>query len=110
MIKGGLCMSGMYDMKPVRLSKRSSYVRFTDEMEHAMSSQRHLDMLRAPVIVTYGTDETPEFQRQNRDFVAAVKAAGKPRELVEAAQLTITSRWGNRSPIPTARTAAPRSR
>ena len=29
--------------KPVRLSKRSSYVRFTDEMEDAMSAQRHLD-------------------------------------------------------------------
>ena len=41
MVKGGLCMSGMYDMKPVRLSKRSSYVKFTDEMEQAMSSQRH---------------------------------------------------------------------
>jgi arylformamidase len=24
-VKGGLCMSGMYDMKPVRLSKRSLY-------------------------------------------------------------------------------------
>ena len=84
-IKGGLCMSGMYDMKPVRLSKRSSYVKFTDEMEHAMSSQRHLDLLRVPVIATYGTNETPEFQRQNRDFVAAVKAAGKPIELVVGA-------------------------
>ncbi len=41
-IKGGLCMSGMYDMKPVRLSKRSSYIKFTDEMEQAMSSLRHL--------------------------------------------------------------------
>jgi arylformamidase len=83
-IKGGLCMSGMYDMKPVRLSKRGSYVKFTDEIEHAMSSQRHLDMLRAPIIVTYGTNETPEFQRQSRDFAAAVKAAGKPVELVVA--------------------------
>ncbi|HEY1363309.1 MAG TPA: alpha/beta hydrolase, partial [Xanthobacteraceae bacterium] len=73
-VKGGLCMSGMYDMKPVRLSKRSAYVKFTDEMEQAMSSQRHLDLLRAPIIVTYGTHETPEFQRQNRDFAAAVKA------------------------------------
>jgi arylformamidase len=82
-IKGGLCMSGMYDMKPVRLSKRSSYVKFTDAMEQAMSSQRHLDLLRAPIIVTYGSNETPEFQRQNRDFAAAVKAAGKPVELVE---------------------------
>src|SRR5882724_8713516 len=84
MIRGGLCMSGMYDMKPVRISKRSSYVKFTDAMEQAMSTQRHLDKLRAPVVVTHGTDETPEFQRQNLEFVAAVKAAGKPTELVVA--------------------------
>jgi arylformamidase len=83
-IKGGLCMSGMYDMKPVRLSKRSSYVHFNDEMEQAMSSMRHLDFLRAPVTITYGTKETPEFQRQNRDFFAAVKAAGKPAQIIEA--------------------------
>jgi arylformamidase len=83
-VKGGLCMSGMYDMKPVRLSKRSSYVKFTDPMEEAMSSQRHLTLLRTPITVTYGTNETPEFQRQNRDFVVAVKAAGKSAELIEA--------------------------
>jgi arylformamidase len=83
-IKGGLCMSGMYDMKAVRLSKRNTYVKFNDDMEQAMSSQRHLDLLRAPIIVTYGTNETPEFQRQNRDFAAAVKAAGKPLELIAA--------------------------
>jgi arylformamidase len=83
-VKGGLCMSGMYDMKPVRLSKRSSYVKFTDAMENAMSSQRHLNLLRAPIVVTYGTNETPDFQRQSRDFAAAVKAAGKPVELIEA--------------------------
>jgi arylformamidase len=85
MIKGGLCMSGMYDMKPVRLSKRSTYVKFNDEMEQSMSSQRQLDLLRAPIAVTYGTNETPEFQRQSRDFAAAVKAAGKPVALTEAA-------------------------
>jgi arylformamidase len=84
MIKGGLCMSGMYDMKPVRLSQRSSYVKFDDDMEDKMSSQRHIDQLNAPIVVTYGTNETPEFQRQNRDFAAAVKAAGKPAELIEA--------------------------
>jgi arylformamidase len=83
-VKGGVCASGMYDLKPVRLSKRSSYIKFTDEMEEAMSSQRHLDLLRAPVTVTYGTHETPEFQRQNRDFAAAMKAAGKPVELIES--------------------------
>ena len=75
-------MSGMYDMKPVRLSKRGNYVKFDDDMEDKMSSLRHIDRLRAPIVVTYGTYETPEFQRQSRDFAAAVKAAGKPVELL----------------------------
>jgi arylformamidase len=83
-VKAWMCMSGMYDMKPVRLSKRSSYVKFTDEMEHAMSAMRHLKNVRAPVVVTYGTYESPEFQRQSRDFAAAVKEAGKTATLIEA--------------------------
>jgi arylformamidase len=82
MIKGGLCGSGMFDLKPVRLSARSRYVKFTDEMEQALSPQRHLDKLNTPVIVAYGTLETPEFQRQSRDFAAAVRAAGKPVQLL----------------------------
>jgi arylformamidase len=83
-IKGGLLCSGMFDLKPVRLSARSSYVKFTDDIEHRLSSQRHLDRLNAPVIVAYGTLETPEFQRQSREFAAAVKAAGKPVTLIVA--------------------------
>ena len=83
-VKGGLCCSGMFDLKPVRLSARNSYVKLTDEIERALSSQRHLDNLNAPVIVAYGTLETPEFQRQSRDFAAAVKAAGKPVQLLVA--------------------------
>src|SRR5262249_53795719 len=77
-IKGGMCSSGMYELAPVRLSHRSSYVDFTDAMVAALSPIRHLDRLRAPLIVSYGTDETPEFQRQAREFAAAVRAAGKP--------------------------------
>ena len=45
-VKGWMCMSGMFDMKPVRLSKRSSYVEFTDAMEHAMSAARHIESSR----------------------------------------------------------------
>ncbi|HEX2653068.1 MAG TPA: alpha/beta hydrolase [Xanthobacteraceae bacterium] len=84
MIKGGTCICGMYELAPVRLSARSSYVKFDDSMVEALSSQRHLDKLRAPLIVAYGTYETPEFQRQARDFAAAVKAAGKPVQLIVA--------------------------
>ena len=81
-VKGGLFCSGMFDLEPVRLSARSAYVKFTDEMESALSPQRHLDKLNAPVIVAYGTLETPEFQRQSRDFAEAVRKAGKPVQLL----------------------------
>ncbi len=81
-IKGGLCISGMFDLRPVRLSARSRYVQFTDEMEEALSPQRHLDKLVAPLVLAHGTFETPEFQRQSRDFAAAVRAAGKRVELL----------------------------
>jgi arylformamidase len=77
-IKGGVSGSGMYDLKPVRMSARSSFVKFTDEAEEKLSAQRRLDKLMAPIALVYGSMETPEFQRQSRDFFAAVKAAGKP--------------------------------
>ncbi|HEU0157546.1 MAG TPA: alpha/beta hydrolase [Stellaceae bacterium] len=76
-IRGGMCVSGMYDLLPVRLSARSRYVAFDDMSVAALSPIRHLDRLQAPLVIAYGTCETPEFQRQNREFAAAVEAAGK---------------------------------
>jgi arylformamidase len=45
-VKGGLCMSGMYELAPVRLSWRRTYVNFTDAIVESMSSQP------APSLVT----------------------------------------------------------
>jgi arylformamidase len=81
-IAGALLCSGMYELTPVRLSKRSEYVKFTDETVEKLSAIRRLDMINMPLIVGYGTEETPEFQRQGRDFAAALKKAGKSHELV----------------------------
>ena len=80
--KGALLASGMYELTPVRLSKRSAYVKFTDAMVERLSALRHLDGLHTPLVIAHGSRETPEFQRQARDFAAAVKAAGKPVELL----------------------------
>jgi arylformamidase len=79
-LKGAILVSGMYDLKAPRLSKRGKYVNFDDETEERLSTQRHLDKLHTPLILAHGTLETPEFQRQTREFAAAVKAAGKPVE------------------------------
>lgn len=77
-LKGGLCCSGMYDLYPVSLSARAGYVKFTPEVIEKLSPQGHLEKLLAPIIVAHGALETPEFQRQSREFAAAVKQAGKP--------------------------------
>jgi hypothetical protein len=81
-IKGALLISGMYDLKPVRLSARNRYVNFDDTVEQALSTQRHLDRLNTPVIIAYGSLESPEFQRQSRGFAAALNSAGKPVQLI----------------------------
>ena len=83
-VKGYTLTSGMYDLRGPRLSKRGQYVKFTDAMEAALSPQRHLDRIRVPIVLVYGTLETPEFQRQSRDFAAALRTAGKAVRLVVA--------------------------
>ncbi len=83
-VRGYVLASGMYDLRGPRLSKRSAYVKFTDAMEDALSPQRHLARVAAPITLVYGSLETPEFQRQSRDFAAALEKAGKKVELVLA--------------------------
>ncbi len=81
-VKGALLVSGMYDLKAPRLSARSSYVKFTDEMEDALSAQRHLERINAPLIIAHAALDTPDFQRQSRDFADALRKAGKAVELI----------------------------
>jgi len=82
LVKGALCVSGIFDLKPARLSSRRLYVKFTDEIEEELSPQRRIERLSCPLMVAHAALDTPEFQRQSRDFAAAVKAAGKPVQLL----------------------------
>jgi arylformamidase len=83
-VKGYTLCSGMYDLRGPRLSKRSSYVKFTDPVEEALSPQRHIARVNAPVVLLYGSLETPEFQRQSRDFADALTREGKACEVIRA--------------------------
>jgi arylformamidase len=83
-IKGGLLMSGIYDLGPVRLARGFAYLAITGASEQALSPQRHVGRLPAPLVVTAGGKDSPEFIRHARDFVEAARAAGKTAALVEA--------------------------
>lgn len=82
LIKSALLCSGLYDMAPVRRSARSSYVAFTDESERSLSALRNLDRMTMPVIVAYGSNETPEFQRQSRELFEALQSRNGPVKLL----------------------------
>ena len=77
-LKGGVLVSGMYDLHPVRLSARSRFVAFDAAVEDAFSPYRHVDKLEAPIVVAWGTRESPEFIAQGRFFARTVASAGKP--------------------------------
>jgi arylformamidase len=83
-VKGYVLISGMYDLVPVSLSARGAYVKFNEQTLAELSAMRHLDKIVASIVVVYGTLETPEFQRQSREFAAALKNAGKAIELLVA--------------------------
>jgi arylformamidase len=82
-LKSGTCVSGMYELRPVLLSARSAYVKLDAAEEDELSAIRHLDRIRCPITVAYGSKESPEFQRQGREFAAALRARGlASRELI----------------------------
>lgn len=70
--------SGIYELLPVQLSARSSYLRLTDEQLDALSPARHLNELSVPLTVAWGSLESPEFQRQAQHYVDAAQAHGVP--------------------------------
>jgi arylformamidase len=77
-IKSGFCISGMYELHPVLLSWRSNYVKLTEAEKDAFSAMRHLDRIECPVLVAWGSRESPEFKRQGGEFAAALRARKTP--------------------------------
>ncbi|WP_416040468.1 alpha/beta hydrolase [Acinetobacter lactucae] len=81
-IKGAVLISGMYDMKPVRLSARASYVKFDDKTEDEMSTIRYADSINSPILLSYGGLESYEFKRQTEDFAKKLKHEHKKVDLI----------------------------
>lgn len=82
-IKGGLLVSGMYDLEPVRLSFRNGFLKLDGETAARHSPIRHIPQRGCPLVVGVGALETDEFRRQSREFAAAWQARGLDCRLVE---------------------------
>jgi arylformamidase len=82
-VKSGLVMSGSYDLRPVMLSARSSYVKLSAEEALELSPILHVDRVRAPLTVAFGALESPEYKRHAHSLAEAMKAAGKAVSLLD---------------------------
>jgi len=80
-IKGGLAISGIYDLEPMRLCYINDKLRLDADEADRLSPIHHLPARSAPLIVAYGGDELPELRRQSEAFFAARARAGLPGRL-----------------------------
>ena len=75
-IRAALLLSGLYELRPVVLSSRRSYIHLEEGEVNALSPLRHLDRMTVPVTIVSADQDTPEFKRQSRLFADALDAMG----------------------------------
>jgi arylformamidase len=86
-VKGGLAISGLYDLEPIRLNYLNDKLGLDAAEAHRNSPMFHFPPRSAPLVVAYGTAELPELCRQSVDYAKAWNERGLPGRLlpVEAA-------------------------
>jgi acetyl esterase/lipase len=84
-VKGGLAISGIYDLEPIRLCYLNEKLGLDESAARRLSPLLNLPDCSKPLIVAHGTGELDELQRQSREFAAARARASLPGRLVPLA-------------------------
>lgn len=77
-VKGGLAISGVYDLEPIRLCYLNEKLQLDEDEARRLSPLLHLPQGSMPLIITCGGDELPELQRQSETFAVARMNAALP--------------------------------
>ena len=75
-LAGGVAISGIYDLEPIRLNYLNEKLRLDVAEVERHSPMRHLPADAAPLVVTVGLGELPELVRQSDEYAAAWRARG----------------------------------
>jgi arylformamidase len=84
-IAGGLAISGLFDLEPIRLCYLNERLGLGVEEARRNSPLLNLPTRAAKFIIAYGSDELAELKRQSREFGAAWSARSLPGEVIEVA-------------------------
>ena len=82
-IAGAVLLSGLYDLTPLLETHINEWMRLSLEDAQRNSPLFALPTHGAPILVSYGTNETAEFKRQSQDYLAAWQANGFQGEYVD---------------------------
>ncbi len=82
-VAGGLAISGLYDLEPIRLTYLNEVLGMDAETARRNSPALHPPADAPPLLCAVGGDETPEFHRQQAALVDAWASAGLSVEMIE---------------------------
>ena len=80
-VRGGLAISGIFHLEPIRLSYLNEKLALTAVDVPRLSPAADIRPTTRPLMLAYGTAELPELQRQSREFASARASAGLPGRL-----------------------------
>ena len=81
-VKGGVAISGLYDLEPIRLNYLNVKLGLGAAEARRNSPILHLPPMAGPLVVAYGTAELPELCRQSVDYAKAWVERGLPGHLL----------------------------
>jgi len=70
-VRGGLAISGLYDLEPIRLNYLNDKLGLDQQEAQRNSPLLHLPPMAGELIVAYGTNELPELCRQSIEYAQA---------------------------------------
>jgi acetyl esterase/lipase len=80
-VKGGLAISGIYDLQPMRWCYINDKLKLDEGEAKRLSPLHHVPSVSVPLVIAYGGAELPELQRQSEDYSDARQRAGLPGQM-----------------------------
>ncbi|WBS04744.1 alpha/beta hydrolase [Pseudoduganella sp. SL102] len=77
LLKGGLVLSGLCDLEPVVLAAGNRHLQLTPQERTEFSPVHKLRDVPCPVIVAWGSGDSPEFRRQGSVMASTLRTAGR---------------------------------
>ncbi len=76
LIKGGIAISGLFDLRPLQHSWLQPTLQLTDSLAADQSPLLHIPKQAAPLLLSVGGDESAAFHSQSQNYLAAWRNAG----------------------------------